>query len=114
MRGEQAWADCAGCQRGWLCEHLVAHLLKCWRPLQVQESEGAFASPIEVEEREEFSLPPPAAEVQTPFSSSQAAHQLCLHLALRGLSGKASGIRMPACVVQRALQGLTVWVRLRW
>lgn len=39
--------------------------------MQVQKAEGAFASPIEVQETAEFTLPPPSAEAQAlPVCSS--------------------------------------------
>ena len=80
--------------------------------MQVQNSEGAFASPIEVEEREDFSLPPPVAEVQTLFSSIQAAHRLCLCRALRGVSSKARGSRTPVPEVWGVLlNSLTLSIR---
>ena len=70
----------------------------------MQNSEGAFASPIEVEERENFSLPPPIAEVQISISSIQAACHMSSCLALRGLSIKARGSRTPA----HEMQGVSV------
>ena len=99
-QNENPWRCVRDYARACVGEQLVAQPLKRWRPLQVQNSEGAFASPIEVEEREDFSLPPPVAEVQIPFSSIQAAHQLCLCRALRGVNSKARGSRTPVSEVR--------------
>ena len=65
----------------------------------MQNSEGAFASPIEVEERENFLLPPPLAEVQMPFSSLQAARQLSLCHALKDSVARpeAAGLMCMRC-----------------